>query len=92
MVINYGLIRVINPIRAQTEKTKFGIYYNQKMLISKTAIIFLNFDATPVIRLSIRIISDLKVNCNYLSDLDKMFLTKQLKDVEYNSDNYFSNF
>ena len=34
----------------------------------------------------------LKVNLNYLSDLDEMFYTKQLKDGECNDDNYFSNF
>ena len=48
--------------------------------------------ATPVITLSIRVISDVKANHNYLSDLDKIFHTKQLKNDEYNSENYFSNF
>ena len=45
--------------------------------------------ATPIIRLLIRVISALKVNFNYLWDLDEMFYTKQLKDGEYNGDNYF---
>ena len=48
--------------------------------------------ATPVIKLLIRVISDLKANFNYLSDLDEMFHTKQLRNGEYNSGNYFSNF
>ena len=45
--------------------------------------------ATPIIRLLIRVISDLKINSNYLSDLDEMFYTKQLKDGKCNGDNYF---
>ena len=48
--------------------------------------------ATPVIKLLIRVISDLKANFNYLSDLHEMFHTKQMKNGEYNSANYFSNF
>ena len=55
-------------------------------------IIFQISDATPIISLLIRVISDLKVNFNYLSDLDEMFFTKQLKDSECNGDNYISNF
>ena len=47
---------------------------------------------SPIIKLLIRIFSDLKANYNYLSDLDEMFYTKQLKDGECNGDNYFSNF
>ena len=34
--------------------------------------------------LLIRVISDLKVNFNFLWDLDEMFFTKQLKDGDYN--------
>ena len=50
-------------------------------------------NATPIISLLIRvIISDLKVNFNYLWDLDEMFFSKQLKDGECNGDNYFSDF
>ena len=45
-------------------------------------------DAMPIIRLLIRVIIDLKVNFNYLTDLDEMFYTK-LKDDECNCDNYF---
>ena len=45
-----------------------------------------------MIRLLIKAISDLKVNFNYLSDLDEMFYTKQLKDGKCNGENYFSNF
>ena len=90
-------------------------------------IVFKRSYATPIIRLLIGVISDLKVTCNYLSDfieilysdhlnddgkyndgfylsnflclaynkainLDKLFRTKQLRNGEYNSDNYFSNF
>ena len=46
-------------------------------------------DATPIISLLIRAISDLKVNFNYLSYLDEMFYTKQLKGGECNGANYF---
>ena len=42
--------------------------------------------ATPIFRLQIRVISDLKINYNYLSYLDEMFHTKRLKSVENNSD------
>ena len=42
--------------------------------------------------LLIRVIIDLKANYNYLSDLDEIFHIKQLRNGEYNSDNYFSNF
>ena len=55
-------------------------------------IYFSNFYATPITRLLIRVISDLKFNFNYLWHWDKMFFTKQLKDGECNGDNYFSNF
>ena len=41
------------------------------------------------IRLLIRVISDLKVNFNYLWDLDEMFITKQLLDGEYDGYNNF---
>ena len=56
------------------------------------AFIYLISYASPIIKLLIRIFSDLKANYNYLSDLDEMFHTKQLRNGEYNSDNYFSNF
>ena len=51
-------------------------------------IIFQISDATPIIRLLIRVISDLKVNSKYLCDLDEIFYTKQLNDGECNGDNY----
>ena len=38
---------------------------------AKMAFIFQIYYATPVIRLLIRVISDLKVTCNYLSDLNE---------------------
>ena len=50
--------------------------------------IFQISDATPIIRLLIRVISDLKVNLNYLWDLDEMFYTKEFEDGECNGDNY----
>ena len=55
-------------------------------------IIFQNSYATPSIRLLIRVISDLKVNYNNLSHVDEIFHTEQLKDIEYNGEDYFSNF
>ena len=54
-------------------------------------IIFQIFDATPIIGLLVRVISDLKVNFNYLWDLDEIFYTKQLKDGNYSGDNHFPN-
>ena len=62
------------------------------MANAMVTIIFQISDVTLIIRLLIRIISDLKVNFNYLSDIDEMLYTKQLKDGEYNDDSYFSNF
>ena len=62
------------------------------MMNAMVTIIFQISDATPIIRLLIRVISDLKVTFNYLSDLDEMFYTNQLKDGEYSGDIYFSNF
>ena len=44
---------------------------------------------TTMIRLLIRVISDLKVNFNYILDLVEIFHTKQLKDGEYKIDHYF---
>ena len=55
-------------------------------------IIFQNSYATPIIRLLIRVISDLKVICNYLSDLNEIFYSDQLEDGKYYGDNYFSKF
>ena len=61
LVINYGLIKVINPIRGQTEKLsdfdEICMQYNWSMAITMMAIISHNFHATPLIRLVIRIIS-----------------------------------
>ena len=51
-------------------------------------IIFQSSDATPIISLLIMVISGLKVNFNYLWDLDEMFYTNQLKNGECNGDNY----
>ena len=55
-------------------------------------IIFQNSYATPLIRLLIRVISDLKVTWNYLSDLNEILYSEQLEDGKYNGDNYFSKF
>ena len=62
------------------------------MAITLLSINFQISYATPIIRLLIRVISELKVNFNYLWDLDEMFYTKQLKDGECNGDNYFSGY
>ena len=59
---------------------------------TKMVFFFQISDSTPLIKLLTRVISDLKVNFIYLSDLDEMFYTKQLKHGECNGDNYFSNF
>ena len=37
----------------------------------------------------IRVISDIKVAYNCLSDLNKILFSNQLKDDEYNDDDYF---
>ena len=55
-------------------------------------IIFQNSYAMPLIRLLIRVISDLKVTCNSLSDLNEILYSEQLENGEYNGDNYFSKF
>ena len=60
------------------------------MANTMVTIIFQNSYATPLIRLSLRLISNLKVTCNYLSDLNEILYIEQLEDGEYNGDNYFS--
>ena len=55
-------------------------------------IIFQNHYATPLIRLSLRLINNLKVTCNYLLELNKILFIEQLEDGEYNGDNYFQNY
>ena len=62
------------------------------MANTKMGFIFQIYYATPKIRLLIRVISDLKVTYNYLSNLDEMFHTKQLKDCVCISDSCFSKF
>ena len=73
---------------------KFCIVTNWRMAYIKMALI--NFSnllcLTPIIRLLIRVISDRKVTCNYLSDLNKILYNEQLEDGEYRGDNYFSKF
>ena len=55
--------------------------------------IFQIYYASPIIKLLVRIFSDLnKANYNYSSDLDEMLHTRQLRNGEYNSDNYFFKF
>ena len=48
--------------------------------------------AMPIIRVLIRVISDLKVTCNYLLDLNEILYSDQSEDGEYYGDNYFSKF
>ena len=48
--------------------------------------------ATPIIRPLISVISDLKVTCNHLSDLNKILYSDQWEDGKYCGDNYFSKF
>ena len=45
-----------------------------------------------LIRLLIRIISDIAAYHNYLSGFNEILYSSQLKDGEYNGDNYFSKF
>ena len=59
------------------------------MAITVLSINFQISYAMPIIRLLIRVSCGLKVNCNYLWDLDEMFFDKQLKDGKYDGDNYF---
>ena len=61
------------------------------MANTMVTIIFQNNYATPLIRLLLRVISDLKVTCNYLSDLHEILYSKQLEDGEYKDGSYFSN-
>ena len=53
--------------------------------------IFQIYYATPIIRLLIRVIIDLKVTCNYLSDLYEILCSNQLEDGDYKDGIYFSN-
>ena len=46
-------------------------------------VFFQNYYATPIIRVLIRVISDLKVTCNYLSDLNEILYNEQLEHGEY---------
>ena len=62
------------------------------MANTMVTIIFQNSYATPLIRLLIRVISDVKVTCNYLSDLNEILYNEQLEDGEYGGDHYFSKF
>ena len=62
------------------------------MANTKMEFIFQISYATPILWLRIRVISDNKINYNYLSDLDEMFHTKQLKIGKYNGDNYYFKF
>ena len=55
----------------------------------KMGLIFQIYYATPIIRLLIRVICDLKVTCNYLSDLSEILYSDQLEDGKYCGDNYF---
>ena len=59
---------------------------------TKMAFSFQIYYATRIIKLLIRVISDLKVTCNYLLDLNEILYANQLEDGEYRCDNYFSKF
>ena len=48
--------------------------------------------ARPIIRLLIRVVSDVKVSHKYLSDLNEILYIDQSEDGEYNGDNYFSKY
>ena len=48
------------------------------MAITMAAFIFLNFHATPLIRLLIRIISDIAAYYKYLSDFNEILYSSQL--------------
>ena len=56
------------------------------------AIIFLNFDAMPIIRLLNMIISDVAANYYFSDDFNKILHGNLLEDGEYNGDYYFSKF
>ena len=56
------------------------------------AIIFQIPNAAHIIKLLIRVISDLNVTYNYLSDLNEILYRNHLKDGEYKDGIYFSNF
>ena len=71
---------------------KFYLVTNRRIASTKMAFMFQIDYATPVIRLLIGVICDLKVTCNYLSDLNENLHNEQLKDGEYNGNNYFSKF
>ena len=88
------LIRVTlrSLLTAYRINMKFCIVTNLKMANTKMEFFFQISYATPIIRLLIRLISELKINLNYLSDLNEMFHTKQLKSGKYNSDSYFFKF
>ena len=59
---------------------------------TKMAFIFQIYYTTPIIRLLISVISDFKVICNYLLDLDEILHGDQLEDGKYHCANYFSEF
>ena len=71
---------------------KFYIITNRRMAKTKMGFIFQIYYATPTIRLLIGVISDRKVTCNYLSDLNKLLYNEQLEDGQYRGDNHFSKF
>ena len=88
------LLRVIRS-RVTTYQIymKFCIVTNWRMANTKMAFKFQIYNATPIIRLSIGIINDLKVTCNYLSELIEIFYGDQLDDDgKYNDGFYLSNF
>ena len=85
------LLRVIRSLVSTYQiYMKFRIVTNWRMANTKMTFIFQIYYATPIIRLLIRIISDIAAYYNYLSDFNELLYSSQLKDSEYNVDNYFS--
>ena len=54
--------------------------------------IFQIYYGTPIIRLLISVVSDLKVTCNYLSDLNEILYSDQLEDGKYKKWHLFFKF
>ena len=87
------LLRVIRSLVTTYQiYMKFCIVTNWRMANTTMAFILQIWYATPIIRLLIGVISDIAANYNYLSDFHKILCSIQLKDCEYNGDNYFSKF
>ena len=94
MPIIRHLVRIINDICGHLtdyDKILYSLYLRDGEYSNDNFFFEISY-ATPIIRLLIRVISDLKVTYNYLSDLNEILYTNHLKDGEYSGDNNFSNF